>query len=153
MSSSWYHNGIYWCLTLTSIKLDSDRQPTWKRFKTWWSDSLYSVSQNLRFSNPKNMKWRHNCGFFNLSVQADSLFKVPQNMQIWKPCDIKWRHNDVITKNDGKQWENATFPEPNKICIVWKVLMRDVQKCNVFEFEPLCQKLWVFMSSFTMTKR
>ena len=30
-------------------------------------------------------------------------------MQIWKSCDKKWRHSDVITKNDGKQWENANL--------------------------------------------
>ena len=30
-----------------------------KRFETWNADRLYSVSQNLRFSNPNNMKGRH----------------------------------------------------------------------------------------------
>ena len=29
----------------------------------------------------------------------------------------------------------------------WKVLMRAVQKCNLIEFEPLCQKLWAFVSN------
>ena len=32
-------------------------------------------------------------------------------MQIWKPCDKKWRHDNVITKNNGKQWENADLRE------------------------------------------
>ena len=31
--------------------------------------------------------------------------------------------------------------------IVGKVLMRTNQKCNFIEFEPLCQKLWAFMSN------
>ena len=29
--------------------------------------------------------------------------------------------------------------------------MRAIQKCNFTQFESLCQKLWVFMLSFTMT--
>ena len=45
-----------------------------------------------------------------------------------------------------------TSAEPNKIYIVRKVSMRAIQKNVIFiEFEPLCQKLWAFMSSFTMT--
>ena len=30
-----------------------------KRFETWTDDSLYRVSENLRCSNPNNMKCRH----------------------------------------------------------------------------------------------
>ena len=41
--------------------------------------------------------------------------------------------------------------EPNKKCIVQKVLMRAIQNVPFIEFEPLCQKFWAFMSSFTMT--
>ena len=44
-----------------------------------------------------------------------------------------------------------TSMEPNKIYIIQKVLMRVIQNVTFIEFEPLCQKLWVFISSFTMT--
>ena len=30
-------------------------------------------------------------------------------MQIWKLCEKKWHHTNVITKNNGKQWENAAL--------------------------------------------
>ena len=41
--------------------------------------------------------------------------------------------------------------EPNKTYMVQKVLMRDIKNVNFIEFESLCQKLWAFMLSFTMT--
>ena len=47
-----------------------------------------------------------------------------------------------------KQWEMRTTAEPNKIYIS---LESFVQNVTFIEFEPLCQKLWPFMSSFTMT--
>ena len=77
--------------------------------------------------------------------QPDSSFKVTQNIQIWKPCDKKWRHNDIITKNNRKM---RTSAKPNKLYIIQKVLMRAIQNILFIEFEPLCQKLWAFMSNF-----
>ena len=53
-------------------------------------------------------------------------------------------NNDVITKNDEKMW---TSVEPNKISIVQKVLIRTIQNAIFIEFEPLCEKLWAFMSN------
>ena len=50
-------------------------------------------------------------------------------------------------ENNGKM---RTSAEPNKIYIVQKVLMRAFQNVTFIEFEPLCQKLWAFMSSSTM---
>ena len=44
-------------------------------------------------------------------------------------------------ESNGKM---RTSTEPNKIYIVLKVLMRAIQ---ITEFEPLCQKLWGFMSN------
>ena len=59
--------------------------------------------------------------------------------------------NDIIVMSSPKTLENngkmRTSAEPNKICIIGKVLMRAIQKCNFIEFEPLCQKLWDFMSN------
>ena len=55
--------------------------------------------------------------------------------------------HDVITNNNERQWEVRTSSEQNKIYIVGKGLRRAIQKCNFFEFEPLCQKLWAFMSN------
>ena len=57
--------------------------------------------------------------------------------------------NDVIMESLPKTMENnrktRTSVEPNKIYIVGKVLMR--AKCYFIESEPLCQKLWAFMSN------
>ena len=41
--------------------------------------------------------------------------------------------------------------ELNKIYIVRKILMRAIQSVTFIEFEPLCQKVWAFMLSFTTT--
>ena len=41
-----------------------------------------------------------------------------------------------------------TSPKPNKLYIIRKVLMTAVQNVLFIEFEPLCQKLWAFMSNF-----
>ena len=60
--------------------------------------------------------------------------------------------NDVIMMSLPKTMENngnmRTSVEPNKMYIVLKVLMRAIQNVAFSEFEPLCQKLWAFMSSF-----
>ena len=41
-----------------------------------------------------------------------------------------------------------TTAKPNKLYIIRKVLMRAIQNVLFIEFEPLCQKLWAFMSIF-----
>ena len=63
--------------------------------------------------------------------------------------------NNVIMMSLPETMENnakmRTSLEPNKIYIIRKVLMTAIQKWVTFiEFQPLCQKLWAFMSSFTM---
>ena len=45
-----------------------------------------------------------------------------------------------------------TTAKPNKIYIVGKVLMRAIQNMIFCEFEPLCQRLWVFIVKFTKTE-
>ena len=41
-----------------------------------------------------------------------------------------------------------TSAEPNKIYIIKKVLIRELkQNVTFIEFEPLCQKLWAFLSN------
>ena len=60
--------------------------------------------------------------------------------------------NDVLMmslpktmENTGKMWTSA---ELNKIYIAGKFLRRAILKNVIFiEFEPLCQKLWAFMSN------
>ena len=47
-------------------------------------------------------------------------------------------------ENNGKM---PTLEEPNKIYIVGKALMSDIQKFNFIQFKPLCQKLRAFMST------
>ena len=73
-------------------------------------------------------------------------------MQIWNPCDTKWHHKDVITKNNGKQLGNADLliTKQNKYRSKG-VDESDPKNVTFIEFEPLCQKLWAFMSSSTMT--
>ena len=39
------------------------------------------------------------------------------------------RHNDVITNNYGKF---GTFPKPDKLYIIRKVMMSAFQKCNLY---------------------
>ena len=68
-------------------------------------------------------------------------------MQIWKPCAKKQHHNDVIPKTMANNGKMRTSTESHKMYIFCKVLMRAIQKCNFIEFEPLCQKLWAFMSN------
>ena len=41
-----------------------------------------------------------------------------------------------------------TSAKPNKLYINGKVLMRAIQNVLLIEFEPLCQKLWAFLSNF-----
>ena len=56
--------------------------------------------------------------------------------------------NDLIMmslQNNGKM---RTSAESNKICHSKCLLSKNV---IFIEFEPLCRKLWAFMSSFTMT--
>ena len=47
-------------------------------------------------------------------------------------------------ENNGKM---RTMAKPNKIYIVGKVLMRAIQQYKFIEFEPMCQKVWAFMSN------
>ena len=66
--------------------------------------------------------------------------------------------NDFIIMSLPKTMEDnremRTSAEPNKIYIIRKVLMRATQNIIFIEFEPLCQKLWEFMSNLpnTLTK-
>ena len=72
------------------------------------------------------------------TLLADSLFKVPQNVHI----------DDVITKNNGKQWENADLCGTKQNIHRSKGFDESYSKIVTFiEFEPLCQKLWAFMSN------
>ena len=56
--------------------------------------------------------------------------------------------NDVITKNNGNNKEMQTSAKPKKLYINRKVLMRAIQNCTFYEFEPLCKNLWTFLSNF-----
>ena len=47
-------------------------------------------------------------------------------------------------EDNGKM---RTSGEPNKISIARKVLTRAIQNVFFIEFEPLCQKLYAFMSN------
>ena len=58
--------------------------------------------------------------------------------------DVKMMSLPKIMENNEKM---RTSGESNKIYIVRNVLMRAIQKYNFIEFEPLCQKLWAFMSN------
>ena len=61
---------------------------------------------------------------------------------------FNWPSYDVITKNNGKI---RTFAKPNELYSIRKFFIRAFQKCAFFiEFEPLCQKLWVFIINFGM---
>ena len=46
-----------------------------------------------------------------------------------------------------QQWGNADYRETKQI-IIRNVLMRAIQHVHFIEFEPLCHKLWVFLSNF-----
>ena len=137
---------------------------TTKRFKTGRGDSLHSVSQNLRFSNPNNMKW---CNDDVIIVLSQSVYKTCQRQptalklgrlivyskfhKIYK-FEIHVTRNDVITKNNRKQWENANLRRTKLKYISFKRIWWELFKIVTFiEFELLCQKVWTFMSSFTMT--
>ena len=50
-----------------------------------------------------------------------------------------------MTKNNGKIWTSA---KANKFYSIRKELIRVIQKCTFIKFEPLCQKLWAFLSNF-----
>ena len=57
--------------------------------------------------------------------------------------------NDVIMTSLPKQWQNLDLLETKQnIYIIQKVLMRAIQDEVFVEFEPLCQKLWIFLSNF-----
>ena len=56
----------------------------------------------------------------------------------------RMRHD--ITRNNGKM---RTSAKPNKLYIIRRLLMRAIQKIVLsIKFEPICQKLWAFMSNF-----
>ena len=82
------------------------------------------------------------------------LSKLIVQSMFHKICKFKnhvTRDDVIITslpKTIEKQWRNADLSKPNKLCIIQKVLMRAIQKCNFIEFERLCQKLWAFLSKF-----
>ena len=70
-------------------------------------------------------------------------------MQIWKPCDKKWRHTDVITKNNRTTMGKCGPPRNQTNYISLERYWWELSKNTLFiEFEPLCQKLWVFLSNF-----
>ena len=74
-----------------------------------------------------------------------------KNIQISKPGDKKWRHNDVITKTMENNGKMRASPEKTKY-ISFERFQWELSKNETYiEFEPLCQKLWEFISSFTMT--
>ena len=115
-------------------------RPT-KRFKTGRGDNLYSVAENLRFSNPNNIKLCHDNVII---VFSQSVYKTCQRpptalklgrlivySKFHKICKFENHvtRNDVITKNNGKMQTSA---EPNKIYINRKDLMRAIQKCNFY---------------------
>ena len=86
---------------------------TTKKFKTGRSDNLY-FSQNLRFSNPNNMKWRHDDIIIVFSLSVYKMFqRQPTALKLGKLIAYSKFHkickfenhvtrNDVITKNNGK---------------------------------------------------
>ena len=55
--------------------------------------------------------------------------------------------NDVITKNNGKQFENTDLRGTKQNIYRWKGFNELFKNVIFIEFEPLCQKLWVFMSN------
>ena len=88
----------------------------------WRADSLYSVSQNLRFSNPNNMKWRHDdvIAFFSQSVYktcqrqltALKLSRLTAYLKFHKICKFytMWQEMMSWRCRYQKQWktmENA----------------------------------------------
>ena len=82
------------------------------------------------------------------SLQADSLFKFH------KICKFENHvtRNDVIMmslpKTMEKQWENADLHKTKQNIYRSKGFDESYPKMLTFiEFEPLCQKLWAFMSS------
>ena len=102
-SKKWRHNGVFWCLTLISIKYDPDQ-----------SRDLKLVAQNLRFSNPNNSKWRHDDVII---VFSQSVYKICQRQptalklgglivysKFHKICKFENHvtRNEGITKNNGK---------------------------------------------------
>ena len=56
--------------------------------------------------------------------------------------------NDVIMTSLQNNGKILTSVKQKKIDMIRKVLMRAIQKCTFIEFEPLCQKLWAFLSNF-----
>ena len=67
------------------------------------------------------------CKFENHVTGNDIMMSLPKTLE-----------------NNGKM---RTTAEPNKMYIVRKVLMRAVKNVVFIEFEPLCHKLWAFMSN------
>ena len=67
-------------------------------------------------------------------------------MQIWKLSNNKWRHNDFITKS----WMAKLEPSRNQTnYISFEKYWWELSKTVLFiEFEPLCQKLWAFLTNF-----
>ena len=66
-------------------------------------------------------------------------------MLIWKPSNNKWRHNDVFTKTMSKFGPPRNQTKYKSFERYWWELSRNVL---FIEFEPLCQKLWAFLSNF-----
>ena len=62
--------------------------------------------------------------------------------------------NDVIMMSlpkQWKQWENVDLRGTKKYISFKKFWWELSKNVTFIEFEPLCQKLWAFMSSFTIT--
>ena len=70
----------------------------------------------------------------------------PWLMVLWGSLEL----DDVIAKDSGNNGKFGLSRNQTKY-ISFESLMRVIQNVTFVEFEPLCQKLWAFMSSFTMT--
>ena len=75
------------------------------------------------------------------------LGKLIVHSKFHKICkyDKKWRHNDIITKNNGNCGAPRNQTNYKSFERYWWELSENV---HFIEFEPLCQKLWTFMSIF-----
>ena len=110
------------------------------------------------------MKWRHNDVII---VFSQSVYKTCQRQptalklgrlvvypKFHKICKFENHvtRNDVITESNGKQWENTDLRRTKQNIYHSKRIWWELSKNVTFiEFELLCQMLWAFMSSFTMT--
>ena len=129
-------------VSYTNLHKIRSRQP--KGLKLGGVITLYSVSQIWDFQIPAT--WNDVMMtpplFLSESVHK-TCQRQPTALKLFrlifhKICKFEnhviW--NDIIMmsllKTMEKQWEMQTSAEPNEIYIVWKVLMRAIQKCNFY---------------------